>query len=370
MHHPNPRRVLPVIVLLALAGFSYWYFFGGGRATADNGALTASGTIEAVQVNINPELGGRVVSVSVAEGAEVSEGEVLIHLDAALLTAQRAQAVAAASAMESANTAAKAALAAAQAAADAAQANADLLKAGPSAEQLAVAQTVIDKAQIAADALQSSYDDLSDAAKDTSAGKSVKQQLDTALSTLDNAHAQYDLLKAGARPEQLTAAEAQARAARAQADAAQAQVDATASQLEAARAAVVVLDTQIAKLTLKAPIDGVVFSRAIEPGELALPGATLLVIGHLSELNITVYVPEDRYGNINLGQTATVSVDSFPGQKFTATVAHIADTFEFTPRNVQTAEGRKTTVFAVKLTLANPEGKLKPGMPADVKFGE
>jgi HlyD family secretion protein len=80
-------------------------------------------------------------------------------------------------------------------------------------------------------------------------------------------------------------------------------------------------------------------------------------------------VPEDRYGQIALGQFAVVQVDSWPGQAFVATVTHIADRAEFTPRNVQTAEGRRTTVFAVDLALDNPEGRLKPGMPADVTFG-
>ena len=61
-------------------------------------------------------------------------------------------------------------------------------------------------------------------------------------------------------------------------------------------------------------------------------------------------------------------VDSFPDEEFSATIIAISDEAEFTPRNVQTVEGRKTTVFAVKLQLSNPEGKLKPGMPADVVF--
>jgi hypothetical protein len=95
----------------------------------------------------------------------------------------------------------------------------------------------------------------------------------------------------------------------------------------------------------------------------------VITLGQLGQLKITVYVPEDRYGGIDLGETARVTVDSFPGEAFSATVVHIADQAEFTPRNVQTAEGRKTTVFAVELEIENPEGMLKPGMPADVCFG-
>jgi HlyD family secretion protein len=98
------------------------------------------------------------------------------------------------------------------------------------------------------------------------------------------------------------------------------------------------------------------------------PGAAALTMGDISQLTITVYVPEDRYGEIHLGQAASVSVDSFPNQTFSAQVTYIADQAEFTPRNVQTAEGRSSTVYAIKLTVTAPEGKLKPGMPADVTF--
>ena len=120
---------------------------------------------------------------------------------------------------------------------------------------------------------------------------------------------------------------------------------------------------------IRAPLDGVVVYRAVEPGEYAAPGAPLLTIGDLERLNLTVYVPEDRYGQIMLGSTYPVSVDSYPSATFTGTVTHIADQAEFTPRNVQTVDNRKTTVFAIRLALAPSAGKLKPGMPADVRFG-
>jgi HlyD family secretion protein len=69
-----------------------------------------------------------------------------------------------------------------------------------------------------------------------------------------------------------------------------------------------------------------------------------------------------------MGQAATVQVDSFPGLTFGAEVAKIADQAEFTPRNVQTVEGRSATVYAVKLAVTDTQGRLKPGMPADVSF--
>jgi multidrug resistance efflux pump len=116
------------------------------------------------------------------------------------------------------------------------------------------------------------------------------------------------------------------------------------------------------------PLAGVVLYRHVEPGEVASAGAPLLTVIDPDNLQLTVYVPEDRYGRIKLGQALPVSVDSFPGETFTGTVTHIADQAEFTPRNVQTTDNRKTTVFAVRLDLPPSGGKLKPGMPADVHF--
>jgi HlyD family secretion protein len=106
----------------------------------------------------------------------------------------------------------------------------------------------------------------------------------------------------------------------------------------------------------------------VEPGEFVQPGSAAITMANLDDLTITVYIPEDRYGEIHIGQEATVTVDSFPGQTFTATVTKIADQAEFTPRNVQTVEGRSATVYAVKLKVNDPEGRLKLGMPADVVF--
>lgn len=345
------RRFLPVIAAVGALAALVWYAYGR-PAAAEDATLSASGTIEATIITLAPEVAGRVLTVTVSEGETVRAGQPLAFLDAATLDAQLTQAQAAARAAE-------AQAQAAQAAARAAEANVRLLEAGPTAEQLRVAQTVVDKARQALEALQTAYDDLSAAARDTAAGKQLKNQVEAAQIGLANAQAQYDLAAAGARPQQIQAAQAQAEAAQAQAAAAQAQAS-------AAQAAVSVLQAQRARFTLTAPLDGVVLARAAEPGEVAAPGSTLLQLADLSRLTVIVYLPEDRYGQVRLGQTASVRVDSFPNQTFSATVTRVADRAEFTPRNVQTAEGRKTTVFAVHLALDNGSGLLRPGMPADV----
>jgi len=115
-------------------------------------------------------------------------------------------------------------------------------------------------------------------------------------------------------------------------------------------------------------VAGVVMTRNVEPGELVQPGLTALTIGQLDELTVTVYIPENRYGQLSLGDEATVTVDSFPNETFAATVVRIADQAEFTPRNVQTSEERQTTVYAVEFAVTDKAVPLKPGMPADVRF--
>jgi multidrug resistance efflux pump len=112
-----------------------------------------------------------------------------------------------------------------------------------------------------------------------------------------------------------------------------------------------------------------VLERPAHEGENALPGTSLLSLGNLDAVELTIYVPEPQVGRVQLDQTAAVSVDSFPGETFAGRVVWISDEAEFTPKNIQTTEERINTVFAVKISTPNPDHKLKPGMPADAKVG-
>ena len=147
-------------------------------------------------------------------------------------------------------------------------------------------------------------------------------------------------------------------------------LDQAKAALAQAQSNIALIDAQMAKLTVYAPMDGVVLVRNVEPGEFVQPGATAFSMADLSNITITVYVPEDRLREIKLGQEATLSIDTTAGTRptFDAVVVHVADQAEFTPRNVQTVEGRSSTVFAVKLNVTNNNGELKIGMPADVVF--
>ena len=138
--------------------------------------------------------------------------------------------------------------------------------------------------------------------------------------------------------------------------------------VDQANAQLALIDTQISRLTVTASADGVVSEVTAQAGEVAATGAQVLALTRPDTLTITVYVPEEEIGLVKLSQAATLTVDSFPAEMFTGHVIQIADSAEFTPRNTSTTEGRKTTVFAVKLAVDNTAGLLKAGMPTDLIF--
>jgi HlyD family secretion protein len=126
------------------------------------------------------------------------------------------------------------------------------------------------------------------------------------------------------------------------------------------------LMTQISFSQIHAPQSGWITSRNQEPGELALPGVPIYTLSILDEAHINVYIKETRIGEINLGDSAYVIIDTYPDQKFRGFIDFISPEAEFTPKNIQTKEERVKLVFEVRIILPNPEYKLKPGLPADV----
>ncbi|MBI3978336.1 MAG: efflux RND transporter periplasmic adaptor subunit [Chloroflexi bacterium] len=128
------------------------------------------------------------------------------------------------------------------------------------------------------------------------------------------------------------------------------------------------LDLQIDRLAVRAPIEGVVVRRLVQPGAVVAPGAPLLVLADPRELRLTLYVLERNLGRIAVGQPVDLRVDAYPTRRFAGAVRTVATRAEFTPRNVQTAKDRANLVFAVDVRVPNPDGALRPGMPADAVF--
>jgi HlyD family secretion protein len=173
-------------------------------------------------------------------------------------------------------------------------------------------------------------------------------------------------------------AEARVKAARDRQTAAQAvvarlQSGARPEELDAARAHVAAADAQIAALEhdrgearVVSPSDGVVSARLVEPGELVAVGTPLAVIIDLDHAWVNAYVEAPRVPSLRLEQQVTVVTDA--GDRLPARIAFIAPKAEFTPRNVQTAAERARLVYRVKVAVDNRQGVLKPGMPVEVEF--
>lgn len=236
------------------------------------------------------------------------------------------------------------------------------------------AQTSFDEARDELENAQSAYDELlsDETAQELLEARArlavARERYDTAIDQTNQLRSGEDSLKVLAAEIALRLAEAAIAQTEAQLAQAQSHLQVAQKAVAQAEAQLDLLDIQISKLVVYAPVSGLVRVRNIEAGEILQPGSPAMTLDQLGSLTITVYVPEDRYGQIRLGDHAQVAVDSFPDEAFDAIVTRIADRAEFTPRNVQTEEGRRTTVFAIQLSVSDPSGLLKPGMPADVTF--
>jgi multidrug resistance efflux pump len=288
---------------------------------------------------------GEKKSVKLTDAGRASYYTLFVQAEAAMRQAEQAVEQAKAAA-HTAHEAEISGIQAAEAQAQAAEATSAKLKNGATKETLASAQTALANAQRMLDlmvAIRENPQQLQ------AAVDGAQAQLNSAEAQLAQAQAKLDLVKSGARVEQIQAAEA---------------------QLAQARAAQRQIEVQLAKATLTSPRDGVVLSRSLHEGEQANPGATLMTVGALDPVRLTIYVSETDIGRVRQGQKANITVDSFPGKAFEGTVTFIAQEAQFTPRNVQTKDERATTVFAVRIELPNADHALKPGMPADAVIVE
>ena len=412
-----------------------------------NTDIIASGTIAAKDVNVSPEIGGKVVDVLTAEGDSVTAGDVLLRVNDELLQANYNQAAAAVNAASATVAAANAQLASAEIQSDLVLQGARLQDMENRAaawfaassdeielpnwyyekdERIAALEVEVEAAgsdlgvqlaNLEKELHDASNDDFiaaetrlaetqaafeiadltlqqAQAAGDDVLEAVAQESRDAALADLDATQLEYDRMLSTAAANDVLEARAHVAVARARFDNASDQLIFLLSgeqslQVEAARAgveqaktaiaqaeanlaqaeaALQTLEIQIEKTVVRAPISGVILSMSLSAGELVAPGATVMSIGQLDEVELLVYIPEDQYGRVSIGQKVSITADSFPGEVFSGQVQYIADQAEFTPRNVQTTEGRKSTVYAVKILVPNTDQALKPGMPVDVEF--
>jgi HlyD family secretion protein len=147
------------------------------------------------------------------------------------------------------------------------------------------------------------------------------------------------------------------------------QVDAARWQVTQAESALAQAQSRLREARVVSPIDGVVLRKNLEAGETANPGVPILTLVNPKDVWLRAYVPETEVGRLKVGDTATLRVDAFPNRVFTGRLIEIGSEAEYTPRNVQTKKERVNLVFRIKIQIDNPEGILKPGLPADADVG-
>ena len=371
------RTVVLLLVVAAgllAAGSAFWLI------NRNSTALVISGTIEADDIHVGSKVGGRVLKVVAKEGQTVQGGETLVLLepkefDAALAEAQAALRQAEAKyALVSAGSRPEE-IEQAEAAARQAQAELDQLASGPRQQEIDQAMAEWKAAKAQAENAQRFLQRMEGLAKRELV---AKQDFDDALAKADEtqqkmsaARERYDLLLAGTRKEEVERArqrwaEADAKRRQIRSGFRKEEVEQAKSEVEAARARVQLTRTQLEETVIKAPVDALVETLDLEPGDLVSAGKPVVTLLRTGSLWVRAYLPEARLGFVQPGLEVIVRVDSFPRREFRGVVRRINRQGEFTPRNIQTHEERALQVFQTEVMLDDPEHVLRPGMSADV----
>ena len=298
------------------------------QRTGDTDQIELSGTVEAREVDLAFQVGGRIAKLLVDEGDAVKAEQGVAELDARDY---------------------ELALRNATAQAEAAQAALAALQAGTRVQELRVAEAQLAKAQADLDYARVEFKRIADLVARKLAPQDqldqVQQRQNVALAGVEQARQNLALLREGPRQED---------------------IDQAAATLRARQAAVEIARQQLGYVQLRSPVAGVVSVRLAEGGEVVSPGKAVLRIAELGRPWVRAYLNETDLARVRLGQSAEVRVDGLYGKVLAGRLAFISPDAEFTPKTVETRALRVDLVYRVKIEVDNPDGALKLGQPADV----
>jgi membrane fusion protein PltH len=321
------RWILLAGVLVAAAAGLWWWLADGQQRS---NAIVLYGNVDLRQADLPFNASERVTEVLVQEGDHVKSGQVMARLDPTRIEPQVAKA---------------------EADVAAAQQVVNRLHAGSRPEEIAQARANVLSAQADSANARRQYDRLVELARSSSGRAVSRQDLDSARAALEVAEAKLavnrkalDLQVAGPRKEDIAQAEA---------------------QLKSDEAQLALLRRQLADTELHAPLDGVVRSRLVEPGEIASPQKAAFTLAIIDPKWIRAYITESDLGSVREGIAASVTTDAFP-TPFEGWVGFISPMAEFTPKTVQTEELRSSLVYEIRVFVKDPADKLRLGMPATV----
>jgi len=330
------KKIIFIVFIILFVGVGLLVYFGQQESRQKE--LFYSGTIEATSANLSFQAPGRVAVVHVQEGQTVAKDQVLAELDRVEFEARLKQA------------------------------QANLEKARRVKVQLETAlhvykNTLPAEVTRAQASVKSAQDIVSDAQKNYLRFEELYRRGVVPEKDRDTLRLNYDVARS-----RLTESEAVLKLAYGnltRIEAAKRDIEAAIPQIDAARAAVNQAAIWLGYTSLKSPINGVVTSRNIEPGETVTAGREVITISDLSRVDLKIFVEETQIGLVKPNQSVDVRVDTFPDKIYRGTVAFISSEGEFTPKIIQTKKERVKLVYLVKVSLPNPQYELKTGMPAD-----
>lgn len=323
------KKRIPIVVLLLVAIAAGALWASGKWRPAKTGELRLYGNVDIREVNLGFRVPGRITDVLRDEGDPVKAGEEIARLDPEPYRREADQAEAQVAALK---------------------ARLDLLVAGHRPEEIAQARATAREREVSfanAERINKRTEELY-----ASRTVSIQERDDAdaayheAEARLNSAREQLKLQEVGFRQEEI----AQARADLAQAEAA----------LAAAR-------LRVDDTVLKSPSDGVVFTRAQEPGAIVQAGTAVLTVSLRQPVWVRAYVDEPNLGKIHPGMKVRIHTDSRAGQPYTGQVGFISPRAEFTPKNVETPELRTSLVYRLRIVVENPDDALRQGMPVTVQ---
>jgi HlyD family secretion protein len=368
-----------LLVVIAAGAYLIWKIFFATPAVPAS-IVVLSGRIEGDDSAVAAKTTGRILEVRVREGDMVKAGDIIAVLDDQQIRDREEQAQAVLTSEEAKATAARVQIAfleeqlrqnqlqteqsgvdsqgrVRQAEADMAAAESDLAQ-QQAAYQLAAfdrdAYTAL--ARTGAVSERQGKQSVSTAEQQAAAVAAASRRVEASRGALTTARA--TLSNPGIR-------EAQVGMVNRQIAQQQAEIVSAVANTEQARFQLAEAHANRGDLTVRAPFDGTVITRAAEPGEVIAAGTAVISLLDLSKVYLRGFVPEGRIGKVRAGQPAHVYIDSNPKQPIDAYVSRIDPEATFTPENTYFKDDRVTQVVGVKLQLKGATGFAKPGMPAD-----
>jgi len=383
------KRFLPVSVIAAAVVGAAFYFKSHGNSNG-NHSLTFTGNIELTEVHLAFKRPDRLVARYFDEGDFVTSGAIVARLDTAELENRRDEARAAVAVAESQlylldyeirfqEESLNATIALRKAELEQAQALLKEAQTGFREQEIKQVEAAFERAKSEWEEARRDWDRIrglwESGVVPQSQRDAAKTRYDAAAAALEQARQRLDLFREGTRKERIEAAKAavsRARAALRVAEAGKIELERKQrerpireAQLEKARAALALVETQIAQSVLIAPVSGVVLSKSAEPGEVLAAGIPVLTLGDLDHPWVRAYISETDLGRVHLGDPVRVRCDSFPGKVYKGKVTFISSEAEFTPKQIETREERTRLVYRIKVEVENPNHELKLNMPVE-----